>query len=49
MSIHLKEGVYSKQYCLVKLVTFGNGTVNAKKAVIEVFCHWEQDIQGKRH
>ena len=31
----------------LKLVIFGNGTVNAKKAVIEVFCHWEQDIQSK--
>ena len=31
----------------LKLVIFGNVTVNAKKAVIEVFCHWEQDIQSK--
>ena len=47
MSIHCKEGVYSKQYCLWNWSLTGNGTVSAEKAVIEVFCHWEQDIQSK--
>ena len=47
MSIHCKEGVYSKQYCLWNWLLFGNCTVNAKKAVIEVFCHWEQNSRKK--
>ena len=47
MSIHRKEGVYSKQYCLWNWSLTRNGTVSAEKADIEVFCHWEQDIQGK--
>ena len=47
MSIHCKEGVYSKQYCLWNWSLTGNGTVSAEKVVIEVFCNWEQDIQSK--
>ena len=47
MSIHCKEGVYSKQYCLWNWLLTGNGTVSAQNTVIAVNCRWEQDIQGE--
>ena len=47
MSIHCKEGVYSKHYCLWNWLLTGNGKVSAQNTVIAVNCRWEQDIQGK--
>ena len=47
MSIHCKEGVYSKQHCLWNWLLTGNGKVSAQNAVIAVNCRWKQDIQGK--
>ena len=47
MTIHCKEGVYSKQYCLWNWSLFGNGTVNAKKAVIEVNYRWDRTFKVK--
>ena len=47
MSIHCKEGIYYKQYCLWNWSLTGNGKVSAQNTVIAVNCRWEQDIQGK--
>ena len=47
MSIHCKDSVYSKQYCLWNWLLTGNGTVSEQNTVIAVNWRWEQDIQGK--
>ena len=47
MSIHCKEGVYSKQHCLWNWSLTGNGKFSAQNTVIAVNCRWKQDIQGK--
>ena len=47
MSIHFKEGVYSKQYCLWNWLLTGNGRVSAKKAVIEVNYRWDRTFKVK--
>ena len=47
MSIHCKEGVYSKQYYLWNWSLTGNGKVSAQNTVIAVNCLWDKTFKVK--